>query len=398
MNPRQITSAAICALGLCAAARAQIVVNQARIRNFLPGFEDQAAGPALRCAMSPIQPQLNFSFRYQAGYTVTVPMSQYAGGGHRWAMITRITPEGHPPVYLISRYGLPDVPQTKGELQVGGGYLLGEGAYRVRQLLVDEGGRACRKDWRVEVRRSRAESKVKVNMPAGAVWDVSLRGSRMLPANPDDAAPVRISVLLHAAPMFPRRTRLRQNDVMTLLASLSSVLERVPARNVRLAAFNLDQQKELYRRDDFRLANIPEVAETLQRTEIGTVDLKVLQNKRGHIETLAELVNQEMHSESPPDVVLFLGPVSRYFDNVPHALLERGDGRGPQVWFFELRPVFRGGPPGMLAEAALPDSIAYTVSRLGGKSLVIRSPGDLAKAIDRLEKTGAVGTVGDSVH
>jgi hypothetical protein len=49
---------------------------------------------ALRCDVSPIKPSLNFSFRYQAGYTVAVPMNQYLGSGHGWSMLTRITPEG----------------------------------------------------------------------------------------------------------------------------------------------------------------------------------------------------------------------------------------------------------------------------------------------------------------
>ena len=45
-------------------------------------------------------------------------------------------------------------------------------------LLIDEAGRTCRKDWHVDVRRGRSESKVKVGMPADTVWDYGLRGSR----------------------------------------------------------------------------------------------------------------------------------------------------------------------------------------------------------------------------
>jgi hypothetical protein len=88
----------------------------------------------------------------------------------------------------------------------------------------------------------------------------------------------------------------------------------------------------------------------------------------------------------------------------------------PQFLFFQLAPVMRGGflgrgpfigPPGgrgggggrgglapmnpggppQMPEASLPDSIHYTVSKLGGKTIIIRTPGDLAKAIDRLQQT-----------
>ena len=45
-----------------------------------------------------------------------------------------------------------------------------------------------------------------------------------------------------------------------------------------------------------------------------------------------------------------------------------------------------GPGPIVVAEATVPDSIRNAVSKLGGKTFVVRSPGDLAKAIDRLEK------------
>jgi hypothetical protein len=43
--------------------------------------------------------------------------------------------------------------------------------------------------------------------------------------------------------------------------------------------------------------------------------------------------------------------------------------------------------PEVAPESTLPDSIRHAVMRLGGKTMMIRSPGELAKAIDRLEQT-----------
>ena len=168
------------------------------------------------------------------------------------------------------------IPETKMEVQVGGGYLLGEGAYNVRQVLLDETGRTCRRDWRVDARLSRGESKVRVALPPGTVSDLSLRGSRVPPPPPDDARPIRLTILLHAAPTSPRRTHLRQNDILTLLASVSSVIERVPTTSVRLVAFNLDQQKELFRKDGFGMVDLPAVGEAMTRMELNLVDAKVL--------------------------------------------------------------------------------------------------------------------------
>jgi len=59
------------------------------------------------------------------------------------------------------------------------------------------------------------------------------------------------------------------------------------------------------------LRDLPAVADAMNRTVVGLVDISVLQNKRGHVETIVDLVNQEMKADAPSDVVLFLGPMSR---------------------------------------------------------------------------------------
>jgi hypothetical protein len=77
--------------------------------------------------------------------------------------------------------------------------------------------------------------------------------------------------------------------------------------------------------------------------------------------------------------------MSRFGDKVPQEVLEKPPGRGPQWMFFQLMPVFRGGRGGTVSDPVLPDSIKNAVSKLGGKTITIRTPGDLAKAIERLE-------------
>jgi hypothetical protein len=93
-------------------------------------------------------------------------------------------------------------------------------------------------------------------------------------------------------------------------------------------------------------------------------------------------VNREVQAQPPSDVVLFLGPAPRYFDRVPQASLEKPAGRGPQFFYFQLSPFIRQQP------AMLTDTIKSTISRVGGKTIVIHNPGEFARAIDRLEKGG----------
>ncbi len=371
---------------LASAGSAQVIVDPARFGSIVKALERQADEKPLRCQVRPIRPSLDFGFRFQAGYVVTVPMDQYSGPGHGWAMLTRITPEGggRQPVYLASRVRLPPVPKTKVNKEVGGGYLLGEGRYDVNWTLLDDTGRICRSSWRVDARLGRRERQVNLAMPRDTVADFTLRGRSGRKRGADDAAPIRLTVLLHAAPLFPFRTRLRASDRVVLLGLLSSLLERVPVRSVRLVIFNLDQQKTLLRQDAFAPDALDQVAQALNSTELGLVDYHVLQNPRGHVDLLAGLMNLELRAEAPSDVVVFLGPETRYVDKLPPAALEDPTGAAPQFFNLQLKPYFRSGP-------SLPDSISLATAKAKGKTIVIRTPADFAKAIEQIERRGGAG-------
>ncbi|HTP34028.1 MAG TPA: hypothetical protein VMJ75_17735 [Candidatus Acidoferrales bacterium] len=364
---------------LASCCAAQLIVNPGRMRNRIDVFEPKPGETLLHCDVTPIHPALNFSFRYQAGYRVSMPASQFTGTGHRLVVLVRITSHGESrePVYLVSMQRLPDIPNTSVQLHFGGGYLLGEGSYQVDWVLLDDRDRVFRKGWRVDVHRSHADRNVKVAMPPDTVWDISLRGARLLPRDSADAPPLRLSILLNAAPVSPRRTHIGPGDIGTLLSAISSLLERVPVRQARLVVFNLEQQKELYRNENFQLANMPAVARAMNTIQLDTVDYQVLKNRSGHVDLLAGLVNQEIQSDAPPDVVLFLGPISRYEDRIPAELLARNPERAPRVLNFQILPY-------VLVQSTLPDVIRNATSRLGGKTFMIHTPGEFATALEKI--------------
>jgi hypothetical protein len=358
--------------------RGQFVVNPERLPAALRNLEWRPDDQALNCSVSMVRPSLNFGFRFQSGYVVRVPMNQYRGKGHRWSILARVTPEGGKPVHFLSRYNLPEIPRTNTELEVGGGYLVGEGKYRVVWKLQDETGRVCRKQWSFEAKRSRSENKVKVGMPPHTVdsfanWTVGIR--REL----DDAAPIRLTVLMHAAPASPRRTRMSARDRMLLLGTFESLLDRLPTSSLRLVVFNLDQQRELYRQDQFAASNFNELAQSLDKLELDSVDYHVLQNPRGHVDVLADIINGEVNAERPSDVVLFLGPMSRYVDRLPDSAVSRPAAGGPQFFYFQYRSPF------LRMQATVPDVIHKAVQKLKGKVVIIHTPGDFAKGIDQVE-------------
>ncbi len=363
---------------------AQVLIDGAKLGPKLRDLSPLPGETHLNCEVFPMRPTLNYGFRFQSGYYVRIPMSQFPGEGHSWGVLIKVTPDGlkDSPSFLVNKILLPKVPKTNVHFEMGGGFLVGPGRYKVEWLLFDDQSRVCRKTWQVNAQLTRAESAVKLTIPKNAVTDYSLRG--LPPANiqTDDAKAIRLTVFMHVAPISMRRTTLRSSDRMTLLGSLSTLLEHVPTKSVRLVAFSLDQQKEIFHSDRFARSSIDEVAKSIDQLELGLVDIKVLQNRRGPVELLSEMLEHELAAPDPSEVVLFLGPGTRYFEKLPPSAIEPIAGAQSRLLFFQLHPIFRAGAP---PQESFPDSISQTISKLKGKTLHIRTPGDFAKAIRQLE-------------
>lgn len=337
-------------------------------------FESQPGDRLLHCQVTPMPAHLNYGFRFQAGYAVALQMSQYVGSGHRLGVITRVTPEGKDPVFLAAPMKLPNVPKTKGTMDFGGSYLLGEGHYKVDWLLYDDGNRVCRKSWKVDVKLNSAERGLKLGIGPATVAPISFR--RWSGQSDEDVRPLRrLTVWLHAAPMFARSTRFRSQDRGLLLGSLASVLESLPAKSVRIVVFNLDQQRELFRQDDLTPDAFDQVAQSLNNIELGLVDYKILQNRRGHVDLLADLFKEEFQTEDPSDAVVLLGPGARYFDKLPAEALDQSL-NSPRFFYFQLKPYF--------ARAEVDDTLANAIGKAKGKTRVIRTADDFAKAIKQV--------------
>jgi hypothetical protein len=362
------------------AVEAQTILGRRAAASVARRLEPREGEKTLQCEVEPIRPALNFSFRFQAGYVARVPMSQYSGSGHRWTMLSSISvaDSSQEPVYLAERVILPDIPKTKVVFEVAGGYSLGVGRYTVKWVMWDEENRVCRKHWKMNVKLGLTESTVKVAMPPGAVCQLSRCGWSAGQQISGDVRPVRLTVLLHAAPLLSRRPRLRAGDLAALLGSLSSLLERVPAQSVRLVVFNLDQQKEFFRQDSFTLDGLDQVAQSLADLQLGKIDYHVLQNRRGHLELIADLVNRELHADEPSDAIVFLGPSARFTDKLDESALQKPEAFSPRFFYFQYKPYSRGND--------YADSINHAMAKLGGRTLVIHSPVEFARAIEQLQR------------
>jgi hypothetical protein len=397
---------------LVSAACAQTLVDAGRVGNLVALLESRQTD-GLHCDATTLPAVLDFSFRFRAGLTVRIPLGQFSGPGHRLGMLIEVRPEaGGAPVYLGRRFVLPESAPKLGSIGLGGRFLVGPGRYKARSVIYDETRRACHHDWEIQVAPLRQQGAVA--MPANTVQELS--APRLATARGEPKLQT-LTVLLDAAPINPRMSRLPVSDVFTLTSALISLLQGVPATRVRLVIFNLDLQKELLREDDFTANGIQRVEDMLNAVQVATVDYHVLQNRNGYLALLRDMVNRERWAAEPSDAVVFLTARVRYDDKVrldddaghpgkprfysiqfrsmrfrgfrngndPYDAIPsvgRGGGRLPP----EIPGRGRGGDaiPGIGLNGDYPDSIMLLVSRLKGHGFTVYSPRDFAKAIHRI--------------
>src|ERR1700676_5184254 len=79
------------ALLMTSTAAAQYVIDRPRAERLLAAH---AGDRPLHCDVIPVPANFIFSFRFQTGYLVRMPLKQYAGQGHHWNILMRVTPAG----------------------------------------------------------------------------------------------------------------------------------------------------------------------------------------------------------------------------------------------------------------------------------------------------------------
>ncbi len=372
------------ALAFQASAQSPLSPEQAeRARHLL---DETAQGERLGCEIEPRKPFLDFTFRFTAGFIVRCPWKEFGGKESTAFLLVRVTPEGGAPVLLASMYRLramppavlagADIRKLKTEVEASGAFAVGAGRYLVEVLVQDNRNRTCRKRWRIKA-GGREQGKVPLALEANSVaplrvhlWDgKSASGGKGL----------RLTVLLDAAPIDPRAPKLRAWDQAFLMDSLSSLLQQIPCQSVRLVAFNLEQQREIFRQDRFDPFGFDDLQQSFHDLELGKVSAQVLKQPQGKADLLVGLTDQELIAEQPADAVIFLGPSSRADQKIPREMLKPRETPAPQFFYFEYIPPWLRG-------REFPDTIAYLTKARDGTVAKIHSPAELAQAIQKMLK------------
>lgn len=361
-------------------AAAQLPLASADVQKTTTAFD--TPGPnSLKCFIEKRNPFLDFALRFQSGYVVHCRLSVFEGKKVIVAIYLRVTPEGKPPVLFASGYRLPAITpdmalanapkKLKQEVGLSGVVSVGEGRYSVDVLVMDDRGRSCRKHWKIKVAPDRSQRRVHLAVDPLTVQSFDRRTWSVPP--PHRSGGLRLTVLLDAAPINPYQSRLRAWDRMFLLECIYSLLRQMPYQSVRLVAFNIDQQREIFRRDPFDDAAFLALSRSLQEIETSTISVQALKN-RNSPEFLTDLANQEFTADAPSDVVILLGPNSRSDANVRPELLSRKPD-SPPLFYFHYIPWVGN---------AFPDSFQNLTKAAAGKTFQIHSPADFDQAIQKV--------------
>jgi len=398
MEPmRSVATAALLSATLCCG---QTMLQDPRKIADAEKLLETLQGDRLTCDVTPAKPTVHFSLRLEAGYIYEVPMKQYRGNGHGWAVLTRVTPENGSPVYLADGFQLPPVPETekKIEAQGGGSFFVGEGRYLVKWLLFDDKGRTCRKEWKIDARLGSAVRKIDPLMPPGKVAGLSWSAPSAIERSADPPLS-RLTILLDVASRSPLRVMHSAQDTGVLLDALWALTEELPARQVKLVAFHLAQQKVVFRSDNFTADAMPDLARAINELDPSQVDVSVLARPRGEVDIVESLANTEALAAQPPGAVIFLGPRVMYADRVP---ADRSDLPAVIPRFFYVQwagppsrvdrsvlmrgQCFYSPSPEMPDSAGAPDLIENIVARMKGKTLNAGSPEEFVKAVSEIRR------------
>jgi hypothetical protein len=347
-------------------------------------MDDRSPGQPLACHVQSLPPVLNFAFRFEVRYIVDCPLAQFEGRSSQVVSYVRVKPRGGASVILGERFQLPAIPPKRGadfhwnrfheQAEWSGVFTVGEGEYPVDLLVMDDRNRFFRKSWKARAEPHGKERMVKAAMTPNTAASASVM---FWSDNPEvhEKGP-RIDVLLDAAPLFPKALSLRAWDRAFLLNSLSSLLRTLHPDSVRVTAFNLDQQREIFKEDNFTRHSFRKLFRSLQDLELGTVSYRNL-GRSGWSELLTNLVSAEMKRKDAPEAIIFLGPSARILDKLPREMLSSCESTGRPIFYFKFSAI-----PGN----EFPDAIHHLTNTCHGTVFTLHNAGDFAEAIAKVQR------------
>jgi hypothetical protein len=338
-------------------------------------LEAQEIRKDLPCTVTPVKPALGFDLKFHSGYSVTVPLRELAGDSNQLTMIFRVTPNARPDesAFLSQRLSVPNLAEDiRGDASLQGSFDVGEGKYHVDWLMRDRSEHICSSNWDIEASLPAKDREMALGIEAGHIEAAETEPFKQEPPVERAARdmPLSIKVMVNFAPQNAYSAALQPVDTNALVTILRNIAREPRIAKFSVVAFNMQEQRVLYRQDAASQIDFPALGEALHTLNLGTVDLKRLGQKHGDAEFLTGLITHEVKdSHEQPDAVIIAGPKVMLDDAVPpEPLKQLGELTYPVFYMnYNLNP------------QAVPwrDSIGTAVKYLKGAEYTITKPRDL---------------------
>src|SRR4029078_145233 len=199
--------------------------------------------------------------------------------------------------------------------------------------------------------------------------------------------PLNIKILVNFAPQNSNLSSLRPIDTLALVTVLRRLSREPQFGKFSVVAFNVQEQRVLYRQSSAERIDFPALGRAIQGVEPGKVALKQRSQKQGEVGFLADLIKKEIANDHP-DAVIFAGPKVLLDDTVPEEVwkLLATDVPSPVFYMnYNLNP------------QAIPwrDAIGKAIRTFRGTEFSISRPRDLwfavSEVVSRIVKSNQVG-------
>jgi hypothetical protein len=352
-------------------------------------FEAGEQRKDLPCTVNPVKPILGFDLKFHSGYEVTVPLKDLAGSDNVLTMVFRVTPADHPadPVYLSQKINVPEIEENAGgPAYLEGQFVVGEGKYKVDWLMRDRAERVCSQSWDIEAILPARDRQMSLDIAASAVQPAESEIFKQeAPVERDQhEAPLNVKVVVNFAPQDSASAALQPLDTGALLSILRNIARDPRVSKYSVVAFNMQEQKVVYRQDGASQIDFPALGTALKSLNLGTIDLKRLSQKHGDAAFLGDLLAAELKEDkqSSPDAVIFAGPKVMIEDGLsPETLRQISDVKLPVFYMnYNLNPQVNPWR----------DAIGAAVRQLKGLEFTISRPRDVffswAEIVGRIVK------------
>ncbi len=329
----------------------------------------------LDCVVTPEKPRLGFDLAFHTGYSVTMPLKEIEGPGDMLTILFRVTPKsGGEPVYFSQQIRVPEIREPRGDASLGGAFDLGEGSYHVDWLMHDYTGRFCAQYWDVDAALSQKDRQVSVAVPPRTVRRAE--DEQFQPEPPVERSVdtlLSVKILMNFAPEQRESVSVDPVDKAALVSILRNLARNPKVGRFSLVAFNIQEQRVLYRQDASDHIDFPEMGKALKTLNLGTINLHLLEKKNGDTEFLSSLIKAETMDSAKPDGLIFIGPKTHLDASVPQDDLKQvGDLDYPVFYMnYTLDPM---GTPWK-------DAISRAVKFFKGREYTISGPRDLWNAV-----------------